>query len=358
MLLYSHQAAQKMAVVAAFGFVLAAATSVRAEVYSPTVTGVSSGAPGLFIVDNEEEIIRLGTALESGRLTVDSDRQIMIFCEATKDDRVSGGVMIILGPAELTIDLQVDFVVFTLNSGRLITSSDVPQADQLVRIRAGSPIVEAPLGTGETGLRVEGDTIELGFLDGSASLGLTIDGARRDLPSGRTLRVRGADIDESAADEWRTINGFDFKSLVSELSVRSAREARLAVQDRLLDNVIAWDKYAQAENITPESEANKPQPEIRQLAASVQANVQRNTNRGTSPQTLSVQGANEVPSLSPAAISVGGITAVEVNNTSAANLLTLTQSRGLGFNGPAQLASPGVLFGTFRFIGPSGLGAR
>ncbi len=354
----SHKALRYSALLVAFGLLSAWSTSLSAEVFSPTVTGVSNGAPGLFIVDSEEEIIRLGTALESGRLTVAADRQIMIFCEATKDDRVSGGVMIVLGPAELTIDMQDDSVTFTMKSGRLITSSDVPQADQLVRIRAGSPVVEAPLGTGETGLRVEGDAIELGFLDGSASLGLTIDGARRDLPSGRTLRIRGADIDESDADEWRTINGFDFKSLVTELSVRSAREARLAVQDRLLDNVIAWDKYAQAENITPESEANKPQPEIRQLAASVQANVQRNTNRGTSPQTLSVQGANEVPSLSPAAISVGGITAVEINNTSAANLLTLTQSRGLGFNGPAQLATPGVLFGTFRFIGPSGLGAR
>lgn len=338
------------------------ASVARGEVELPDVTGVSNGRVATQTVQGEEMAVGLGTVLDSGLLKVEDNQQIMLFCSASKSGTPSGGMIVVLGPAEIDVQWEENRLTLVLQSGRLISSADGAQSDQLVFIKGATADskrqFEMALGQGETYVSHTGDAIDIAFMSKSGgSARVVINEVDRSVPAGKRLSLRADAVDESDAAAWLQESAMDFDKLVHDLSIKSARSSRISVQTRLIDNVIAWDKYAQAENIEPEAEATKMEPEIRQVVAAVQNNVQNTTNRGGSPQTPSVQGANEVPSLSPAAVSVGGVTAVEVNNASAANLLTRTQSRGLGFNGPAQLSTPGFL-GGFRNVGPSGLGAQ
>ncbi len=335
---------------------------VLAEVEPPAVTGISNGHAAKQTIGDETLNVGLGSMLDSGLLSVEENQKLMLFCAADKGGQHSGGVVGIIGPAEIDVQWEENKLTLLVKSGRVMTSADCPQTDQLVFIKAATSDaqrrIDSAIGQGETYLHVSGEMIEFGFESASGnSLRTVINDVDRSVGSGKKLTLRADAVEESDAGAWRDENDLDLNSLVMELSIKSARTSRIMVQTRLIDSVIAWDKYAQAENIEPETEANKMEPEIRQVVAAVQTSVLNTTNRGGSPQTPNVQGANEVPSLSPAAVSVGGVTAVEVNNASAANLLTRTQSRGLGFNGPAQLSTPGFLGGR-RTIGPPGLGAE
>ncbi|MBK8269730.1 MAG: hypothetical protein IPK83_16120 [Planctomycetes bacterium] len=201
------------------------------------------------------------------------------------------------------------------------------------------------------------DVAFTGASDTVNSMRVKVGDAEHTIASGKRITVEAAAPVESDIGTWRSDNGLAFHQVAADLSVKSARDARVKVQGELLDTVVQWDQFAQPANIEPLPEGNNVQPEIRQNVAAVQNAVQNTTNRSGSPQTPNVQGANEVPSLSPGSISVGGVTAVNQNNAQARNLLTQTQSRGLGFNGPSRLATPGFLNGG-RTVGPPGLGAQ
>ncbi|MBX3394900.1 MAG: hypothetical protein KF841_05995 [Phycisphaerae bacterium] len=332
-----------------------------AEVRGPTVTAVSNGSVGSLQGEGPEQPVAIGEAIDFGLLKINAGRQVMMYCGA--DAGSGGGAVIVLGPAEVSVDWQPDRLTLSLNSGRMMSSAFHPQADQLVFIRSSLPsglTVEAALGEGETFFKNADGRIEVGFDASSARAGsmkVRIGDVDRELATEKRLIVDATDSTEADMGTWGSENGFEFVAVSSELSVKSARDARIKVQSDLLDTVVQWDQYAQPSNIEPLPEGSEVRAEIRQNIAAAQNAVRNTTNRSGSPQTPNVQGANEVPSLSPGAISVGGVTAVNQNNAQARNLLTQTQSRGLGFNGPSRLALPGFVSG-FRFIGPGGLGAQ
>lgn len=345
----------------AMGAALCASGAALAEVRGPIVTAVSNGSVGSLRADESEQPIAIGETIDFGLMKIDADRQVMLYCGA--DVESGGGAVIVLGPAEVSVDWQPDRLTLNLNSGRMMSSAFQPQSGQLVFLKSSLPsgvIVEAALGEGETFFKSADGRIEVGFHAASARAGsmkVRVGDVDRELATEKRLIVEAADSTEAELGAWESDNGFNFVAVSSELSVKSARDARVKVQSDLLDTVVQWDQFAQPSNIEPLPEGSEVRAEIRQNIASAQNAVRNTTNRSGSPQTPNVQGANEVPSLSPGAISVGGVTAVNQNNAQARNLLTQTQSRGLGFNGPSRLSLPGFVSG-FRFIGPGGLGAQ
>lgn len=344
--------------------VLGLNSSANADANAPSVTAVSNGHVGSISLDGEEKSITIGMSFDAGVLKVLPDQQVMLYCSAESDGANSGGAVIILGPAELTIDWQPERLVLEVHSGRVMASAFSSQDSQLVILKGkptGSTVtVEAPLGEGETSMIVTPPNIDVAFTGASGSvksMRVKVGEAEHMIAAGKRITVEAAAPVESDIGNWRSDNGLAFHQVAADLSVKSARDARVKVQGELLDTVVQWDQFAQPANIEPLPEGNNVQPEIRQNVAAVQNAVQNTTNRSGSPQTPNVQGANEVPSLSPGSISVGGVTAVNQNNAQARNLLTQTQSRGLGFNGPSRLATPGFLNGG-RTVGPPGLGAQ
>lgn len=342
------------------GLLAASCSPGLAEVKSPTVTAVSNGNVATLLIDNEEKLITLGMGLDAGVLKVQADQQVMLYCSADG----GGGAVIFVGPAEVSIDWQPERLTLTIHSGRAMATGMASQDAQAVFLKglpAGATAgVEAALGEGEMSLLVNPPMIDVAFTgatDKVQSMQIRIGEQPRELVSGRRLSIGAAEPLESELGTWRRDNGLNFHDVASDLSVKSARDARVKVQSELLDTVVQWDQFAQPANIEPIPEGSNTQPEIRQNVAAVQNAVQNTSNRSGSPQTPNVQGANEVPSLSPGAISVGGVTAVNQNNAQARNLLTQTQSRGLGFNGPSRLATPGFSGGG-RTVGPAGVGAQ
>ncbi|HWL93300.1 MAG TPA: hypothetical protein VNT79_07175 [Phycisphaerae bacterium] len=334
-----------------------------AELSLPTITGVSNGSAGTGMVADEPAPLKLelGTSFPGdAALDVSADRQLLIYAGGDNGGNPSGGMMVIEGPTRVKISREDNEWVFDVESGRIMASAAGDQADQLLILRAGAEgsagTVRFAIGQGETDLIVTDGSVEVGF-SGEGSLALSVGGADRQLASGKMLTARGSAVSEGDLVGWQSEQGLDFNGVSLRLMMKSATDARLNVQHQLVDNVVAWDKFAQAVNIEPQKKSPTAKPEVRQVVTSVQTNLQSGANRGGTAETPNVQGANEVPSLSPGSVSVGGITAVETNNQRAGGLRTATQSRGLGFNGPSQLASPGFLGGR-RTVGPPGLGAQ
>jgi hypothetical protein len=325
------------------------------DVIPPMVTSVSSsGAATARSETGETSPVAFGMLLFGEQVDVASDQELMLYSPSGR------AVLIIRGPASFATQVADQRLLVQFSSGRLMATSPTSQNEQPVTLVLGpkdSPLVEAALGQGSTCAFAEADRVELAYVArAETSMSVVVRSEPRTLASGQLLTA-GPTTSVGPADAWLSENGFDVVESGQRMAVGSARTSRLIIQDRLFSDVVSWDRLAQASAIIPTLELDQFKPEIRTVAAAVQTTVQNTTNRGNSPQTPTVQGANEVPTLSPAAVSVGGVTAVTINNQNAANLLTRTQSRGLGFNGPSQLAIPGFRNGV-RTLGPSGLGAR
>lgn len=148
----------------------------------------------------------------------------------------------------------------------------------------------------------------------------------------------------------------DLFGLDSELGLSSANMIRSAVQDRLFVEVIAWDREGQAEPfIESLKEVDRTTPELRVLVFAARTELLTAAENNRPPRSLSVAGANELPPLSPAALTVGdGVSAVLEANSNARRLLSRTSSRGLGFFGLRQLSLPSFSSGGVRNVGPAG----
>ncbi|MBK8269731.1 MAG: hypothetical protein IPK83_16125 [Planctomycetes bacterium] len=74
-------------------------------------------------------------SFDAGVLKVLPDQQVMLYCGAESDGANSGGAVIILGPAELTIDWQPERLVLEVHSGRVMASAFSSQDSQLVILK-------------------------------------------------------------------------------------------------------------------------------------------------------------------------------------------------------------------------------
>jgi len=325
----------------------------------PVVTGLSDlHAATITVADAEPEQLVLMMAVEDARLNVVDDQQIMLYSAA-------GDVVVVaLGPAQLAVRVADDLVDLELIAGRLMTVSPTAQDAQTVYIvtpaAEGPRAVECPVAAGRTFLTRVGRQVELGYLapEGQPdALNVTANGKPATVPSGQRLTIVGDAVRTEPLAPWLTENRFDALNWGRQLGVSTARIKRRQLEEEFFKDVIDWDREAQAETVIAYLEVEQFRPEIRQVAVAVAAGVPAVAGAGAPPQAPPFAAANEVPPLSPAAISVGGITALDLN-AFARDLLTRTGSRGLGFNGPRQLAIPGFGLTGVRTIGPAGLGAQ
>lgn len=338
---------------------LCAAQRVLGQV-GPVVTGLSDlHAATITVADAEPEQLVLMMAVGDARLDVVDGQQVMLYSAA------GDVVVVVLGPAQLAVRVADDRVDLELIAGRLMTISPTAQDAQTVHVvtpaaAEGPRAVQCPVGAGRTFLTRVGRQVELGYLapEGQPdTLNVTANGKPATVPSGQRLTVVDDAVRTEPLAPWLTENRFDALNWGRQLGVSTARIKRRQLEERLFQDVIDWDREAQAETVIAYLEVEQFRPEIRQVTVAVAARVSAVAGAGALPQAPPFAAANEVPPLSPAAISVGGITALDLN-AFARELLTRTGSRGLGFNGLRQLAIPGFGLTGVRTIGPAGLGAQ
>lgn len=255
-------------------------------------------------------------------------------------------------------DESGDLLKITLNRGFLsLTSlSDAP-AGLVIAAGDGRGFEGLKAAAGQVFVASNEGTVEVAYR-GPASVEFRANGKNVTLKSGEMARISGAGVESASASTW--IDQNFSPAAVERLVLAGAKEDRDGVGRELFDDIVSWDRRASPQYVRGRIEATRFTPEQRQVNFSVSALNRVTTPPQALPTTVSFEGANEVPPVSPAALSViniaNNVTAI-VLNREARQLLTQTGSIGLGFGGLRQLALPG-LFGGVRSVGPSGLGAN
>ncbi len=348
------------------GLLAAVCASARAQDLTYVTSVSTEGAALLETADGEQW--PLGTAaealdtIEAGQVRVTSGQQLMLVTEWDV-------VLVVLGPAALRFDPQEERTNIELLDGRVLCASQWPEegATPLVLVVPGSapdtPTVEAVVPPGQLAIERTAEQTALAYRaapDLPPSMALRVLGTPRSLADGDMLRIVGDEVSTAPAAAWLREREFD-RSWGAKLGVASAQTVRPGVESDLFENIISWERYGGKEYVKARLEAQRFQPEVRQVVTSVSRPQRPVSPPSSVPQTTGFPAANEVPLLSPAALSVAnlseGVTAIQLNNQ-ARSLLTQTGSRGLGFRGLAQLAIPGLLGGGIPTPGPAGLGGQ
>lgn len=347
----------RVGVVLVVGLAIAAVPAVTQE--APTVTALSDrGSVHWTPAGGERELLGAGIPVAGARLEVAAEQQVMLYSPAGEV------VVIALGACRFDVRSEVDQVEFELLSGRLMFATPTPADEQVVQVLVTDedgdrPLVSGFIGRGWTFLARQGTQVDLAFVaeDGEESLALTVAGTRRELPAGQRLALEGGVAREAELEPWLSQSGFDASMVGQRIGIASAKVERGPLQEDLVLNVVSWDVFSQAQNVIERMEIQQFRPEIRTVAVAVTGQVQSTVPAGRASEVKPTAYANEVPPLSPAAISVGGVTALE-RNENARDLLNITGSRGLGYRGLSRLALPGLTPAGTRTTGPAGLGAQ
>lgn len=333
------------------------------ELFPPSVTGLSTPGAATVSLDGQPLPLEPGSLLEGLPITLASGQALMVH---SRSGRVS---LIFIGPATFSAGIGDETIDVTLSSGRLRAVARRVGDSQPVRLvipgpgEGDEPVLAAPFGDGTTYVSKTGDVVEIGFAaaTGAAGMSVALAGEETPLGSGQRLTIQAGAAQGAALDPWRAESGFEDSERANQLAFASARLQRTVVADKLFANVIEWDRFASSAEVEATLQAAPKNAEIRTVSAVVASQVPSNSNVAGNVNRLtgSFATANQVPPLSPAAIAVGGVSAVTGLNSNAATLLRVTQARGLGFRGLSLLAVPGIdpVTGT-RTIGPPGLGAR
>ncbi len=301
-----------------------------------------------------------GLMLAEGRAELGAAQRAMLLSSA-------GDVAIVaLGPSRFETSAEGDAIVFTLLSGKIMFGW-VGGADAAAGVKwavrgadAREPVASGPIGRGWVYVTNTPEQADVAFVSGGSggeTLSVMVGGTTSTLRSGERLSIRGGSAQSAALEPWLKDSGFEMPNMAVRIGVASAQSQRTGLQNELFHRVVEWDRRAQAPSVRLHLEAQQFRPEIRTLAVTVTAQVPSATTQGGFNQVIKIAGANSVPPLSPAAIAVGGTSALE-NNANAERILTITSSRGLGFGGLSRLALSGVTAGGTPTAGPPGLTGR
>jgi hypothetical protein len=331
------------------------------------VTGVS--APGAAWLEDaqggREALGTRGTDLrevQEGVVQVTSGHQLMLLSD-------SGVVVIVLGPARLACGPTDEQMVLMLDAGKLVViaarsnASARPLTVMTPADQDGVRAIEAAAGYGYSYFYSGNGQVRVAYQSDGAAPGtmeFSVRGEARSLDSGQLLIIDDSTVRVEAAADWLASEQFDAPWGIS-LGVASAQAARPGLEFDLFVNITTWDYYGGKEYVTSRLEAGRFRPEIRQVVTQVTTPQRVASAGGGVPEATGFPAANEVPLLSPAALSVvnptENVTAIQLN-IQARGLLTQTGSRGLGFRGLSQLAIPGLFDTGTPTVGPAGLGAE
>ena len=331
------------------------------------VTGVSQ--PGAAWID-EDDGTRLGLGTRGGdvgdvvegTIGVASGSQLMLLSD-------SGQVVIALGPAKLEYRPTQDQSRLILHDGKLLATASWPTPETIPLVVTtpdsddGKRTAEIVIGPGYSYFQHSMNRLSIAYIsDGTmpGSMALKINGKASSIPSGDMITIAGAALQTESAELWLASEQFDVAWGVN-LGVASAQTVRPGLEATLFENITEWDTWGGAKYVTSRLEAGRYRPEIRQVVSTVSTPQRSATGTKGAREPTPFPAANEVPVLSPAALSVinptENVTAIQLN-TQARGLLTITGSRGLGFRGLSQLAISGLYNGGTPTVGPAGLGAQ
>ncbi len=311
--------------------------------------GTSAGtfAPG----GGDAAPVQPGDPLAAGALTIPAGTDVLL----------SGGgewFLLLIGPTTLTL-VDDASAPWTLEAGRLAVFSRVAASEFQRRFRVQAAEFSPLPGWTLAAVTSEG-TAEIAALPaGDEELTLDVAGEVITLPPRKRWSAGASDAQVVDVGDWPAQAGFRLEKIGARIALTSARTARADLQRRLIDRINYVDRFGSLERVVETIDVAAFRPEVRALAVSVQQNNVTTAVQLPSTDTTTFAGANAVPIISPAALSVVTINGGVINlNAQAGILLTRTGSRGLGFGGPSRLAVPGRSGGS-PTLGPAGLaGAR
>lgn len=352
-------------VVAAVALAAMAALAANAQVGGIVVTGVSDiGAAQFQSADGEELDARLDTRLPDGQLTIPEGSRVMLF------DEGSNVVAVITGYAQVGLEDTGAALTLTISEGAILLAREAGPASEedaareielrIERADADGAAPRITVGPGETLAQVSADRAVIGVRGGSDAEVQISRRSRVTLHSGEQVVLPA---DEPTAEPLGAIGnlaGF-VPTAAEQLGIAVAQVRREGVEQALFRNIISWDRRAGGRYVVTQRETPF-KPEVRQIALEI-TTPQRITGRNVRIAIPGITGANEVPAASPASATVTDLvniqsnqTVIELTRDNPGQLLSLTNSAGLGFRGLSRLAIPGRI-GGLPTIGPPGLGA-
>jgi len=316
------------------------------------------GAVSLEDAGGESRALSVGEFVDAGALLVNDGARAML-------SSLSGPSLVVIGPAKAQINAGEDRTSVVLADGWLIVAATDVSADfppmtlAAPKQQSSDYAVDMPIRMGTTYLNRHGARVNLAYVsDADGALPVNVSGAASSLPSGKWLVIDGDSVEIRDAGPW--IDDSFEPDYAELLGLASAQQVRVGVGQRLFENIVTWDQRGGSEYVKGKIDTGRFNPEIRTVAVSISTPTRPLAKGASVSPTVSFPAANEVPPLSPAALSVvnlgEGVTAILLNRQ-ARGLLEANGSQGLGFAGPRLLAIPGF-FGGIRTIGPPGLGAQ
>lgn len=282
--------------------------------------------------------------------------------------KLSNVAVSVQGPAEFKIVKDSDQIKLFLESGRrLLITAGTAEDDLPFLITAGGDPeepyfkMEAPVGTTVIARSLAHDSNQFYFdiarVDGEGSVEFRLREDEEKLNVGEHIAIRNGTISRGEASAWVS-DANVARTATSNLSFGAAISGRGKVCESLVYSLASWDRTAQSNPVALlPPKVDRFRTEERTINTQISVPAAANQSGQNRPGPINFKGANEVPVASPAAIAVGGSNAAAANNAQARSLLTITDSRGLGFGGLSLLGIRGTTAGV-PFTGPAGLGGR
>ncbi|TWT46156.1 hypothetical protein RAS1_26040 [Phycisphaerae bacterium RAS1] len=321
----------------------------------PSVTAISSPAAAKWTAEGAETTLaELSLPLDKGLLEVAAAESAMMFASVAK------AVIIVSGPASVAFDATEERLTVHLLSGRMSITTTKSQAPDGLFVRVGSTDSGKELASGFVVAgatyfscdaasidvaRTGGDTAEMPFRFASGELHVA---------NGQRVTAAGDSVHVSSAAEWVAQSGFGAAEASRRVGLASAGIARFRVQKDLVNTVVAWDREAGSQRIIQALELRGSRPEIRTVVLTISGQIARASSSAAAGGGGAITGANQVPLISPGAISVGNLSRLLDNTLRAATNLGNTRSQGFGRQ--SLLTVPGRAGGG-RTVGPAGAAA-
>lgn len=288
--------------------------------------------------------------LEDGVLNLNAGEQLVF---SSADDGVLG---LVIGPALLERSAAGGLLIVRQGSVALAsqTAPDAQAFEVAIEDAARQEVLRGTLVSGTTYIRVAPDGLALA-IESAEAWQPTVAPAEP-LPAGRVLRYQdGAwqPTNEPAQSLAQSAN-LDLAAATARFGAQSARRDQLAVQQRLVVNLLAIDRTARA-RVVAEQIRLPTELRVVTIGASTTAVVAISAT-GSQAGLVPGQQTNftnlTFPGVgSPASLAIGSQTSIEVLRVAAADRANFTGGQGLGTGGLFLLgvipigAGPGGLIG-------------
>lgn len=321
----------------------------------PSVTAISSLLAAKWTAEGAEpNPVDLSLPLDKGLLEVAAGESVMAYASAAK------AVLIMAGPASVAFDATEERLTVHLLSGRMSVTTNKSQSPDGLFVRVGTTdsgkeLASGFVVSGTTYFACDAASVDVARLGGDdAEMPFRFAGAELQVANGQRVTAAGETVQVTTAADWVAQSGLMAPDSSQRVGLASAGIARSRVQRDLVSTVVAWDREAGSQRIIQALELRGSRPEIRTVVLTISGQIARASSSAAAGGGGAITGANQVPLISPGAISVGNLNRLLDNTLRAATNLGATRSQGFGRQ--SQITVPGRAGGA-RTPSPAGAAA-